>query len=183
MDGWIKRWKAADGKGSLLCTWCQEHSSICRLRLSWQCPCYCLGDQADIWGFWPGAGLWHLDGWRWRGGGRPEDHLPRVSDSFDLCLFAFNPPSVLWLVAFTPYHCLQHSSYISATHVLHNRVLFSFLFPLNLSSFLPHVPFLSSTSLQPAAALCLSFCHQPFISLLYCFYFISSPPDTAVHKK
>lgn len=103
-DGWTKGWKVTDGKGSLLCTWCRMHSSICR----WLCPCCCLGDQADIWGFWPGAGLRHPDGWGRRGGGRPEDHLPRVSDSFDL--YHFSPLIFPLLFLTSPGSLLPHPS-------------------------------------------------------------------------
>lgn len=46
------------------------------------CPCYCSGNQADLWGLWPGARLWYSDSRGWRGGRRSEDRLPCVSNTF-----------------------------------------------------------------------------------------------------
>lgn len=86
----MKRWRGTDEKGAspqrLLSEAFKYQWVIVVLSTCLHC---CVGNQADIWGFWPGARLWHPDCRRRRGGGRPEDHLPCVSDSFsfDLCAF------------------------------------------------------------------------------------------------
>lgn len=113
--------------------------------LSWQCPRRHLGNQADIWGFWPGARLWHPDGRGRRGGWRPEDHLPRVSDSFSLDYHAFNLDPLLRLLPFLPGSpCyLQQSLDILATRIPCNYAwFFSHSFPL-------HPPFGTLASFPP----------------------------------
>lgn len=117
---------AADVEGSLLCTWCHKCSGMCPWRSSWRCPRCRLGNQADIWGLWPGARLWHPDGRGRRGGWGPEDHLPRVSDSFSLDYHAFNLYPLLRLLSFLPGspRYLQQSLDILATRVPCNYALF-----------------------------------------------------------
>lgn len=167
--------RATDGKGSLLCTWCQKRSGIRPWRLSWRCPRCCLGNQADIWGFWPGARLWHTDGWGRRGGGGPEDHLPRVSDSFSLDYHAFNLSSLLQLL-FLPFRPLP--STISGSHLTFWRLVFLVILlcvllslPLHRSPFWHTCLFSSaSTSLQPAAPLSL------FLSPSSPFFFVFLVP-------
>lgn len=84
------RWGGHRWKELSPCTSCQKHSGIC-WWLPWWCPICSIGNQADIWGFWPRARLWHPDCRRRWSGWRPENNFPRVSDSFnlDLCIFTF----------------------------------------------------------------------------------------------
>lgn len=128
---------AADVEGSHLCTWCHKCWGMWAWRLSWRCTRRRLGNQADIWGFWPGARLWHPDGRGRRGGWGPEDHLPRVSDSFCLDYHAFNLYPLLRLLSFLPGspRYLQQSLDILATRVPCNYALFF------LHSFPLHPPF------------------------------------------
>lgn len=130
---------------------------MCLWRSSWRCPLCHLGNQADIWGLWPGARLWHPDGWGRRGGWGPEDHLPRVSDSFSLDYQGFNLYPLLRSLSFLPDSpcCLQQSLDILATRVACNYALF---FPLLSSapSSLWHTCIFSSASAShpaPASAL------------------------------
>lgn len=132
------RWTVTDVQRSLLSTWCQGHSGICRLQLCWQCTCCCLGDQADIWGFWPGARLRHPYSGGRRGGGRPEDHLPRVSDTIPI---------------FFPLITLLFSNFDLL-------LVFSFHFPLLLMRTLVYSPLLIPCS--GAASLSFPFTLQPF---------------------
>lgn len=149
-------------------------------RLSWRCARRRLGNQADIWGFWPGAWLRHPDGRGRRGGWGPEDHLPRVSDSFCLDYHAFNLfPLLRLLSSFLPGfpRYLQQSLDILATRVPCNYALFfSTLFlsilpwhttPLFLR-FPPHthrrplpLPFTPESFFCLSCSISLSFHHHP----------------------
>lgn len=123
MDWWTGASGITDGRRSLLCAWSRDHSSICQLCLSGQYLCCCLGDQADIWGFWPGERLRHLDGGRRRARGGPEDHFPCVSASFfdlHLSCHEFFPVFIfaLWDTShFCSARCLSTLFVLSSLHL------------------------------------------------------------------
>ena len=164
MDWWTEGWEGTDGKRSQLCTRFQDHLRICHLLLSWWCPHCCLGDQADIWGFWPGERLWHPYCGRRRAGGRPKDCLSRVSgSSLTFIFFAFNLFFVLQvLLVRSHFHFCQSCtlSFFSSllSHV--GALAIALCFPAPLSSFPPAIT-----------------------SYWYSFAFISSPSDAVVHEK
>lgn len=181
---------AADVEGSLLCTWCHKCSGMCLWRSSWRCPRCRLGNQADIWGLWPGARLWHPDGRGRRGGWGPEDHLPRVSDSFSLDYHAFNLYPLLRLLSFLPGspRYLQQSLDILATRVPCNYALFFPLFSSAPSSLWHTCLFSSASASHPAPAgalLPLPFTPRVFfLSFLFHFSIISSSSSAAaIHEK
>lgn len=171
IDGWAEGWTVTYARG-LSCA-----SGVRSIQASavYHFHCSCLGDKADLWGLWPGTRLRHPDGGRRGGGGRPEDRLPRVSDSFDLSVFALLLPSVLYLLpAFNLPHnfhfgfsCSMLSSFAFTPHLF----LFWHACLLSSSAFLQRESSLSSS--HPAA----------LFSLLCGSSFVSSPPDAAVHAQ
>lgn len=175
-------------RGSLLCTWCHDCWGMWPWWLSWRCACRLLGNQADIWGFWPGARLWHPDGRGRRGGRGPEDHLPRVSDSFSLDYQAFNLYPLLRLLFLLP---VPHI--ISSSHLTFWRLVFLVITPRFFSlSFPLHPPFGTLASFPPPPlptppplAPLSVFLSPPslFLSFLFHFSIISSSSAAAIHEK